>query len=358
MRTRSGGSAEQRGGVVAVHAGRLGAGADHQRCRRRARRRRPRARCRRARRSRCGTRRATTWAAAASAARGVAAADPALDQAVAGAAGVDEGRSGRLGGGRVGERRQRRPRRRGSRRGRRGAPSSKATSATASPRKRASASASAGWSAKRGITPKRLRPGMSAAVRTARHLGARGRPGGEVAEAEGGARVRRADRLQDQAAGMPEVGAEGVAAVDLGRAVEPGEARADRAAGGRGSGGRVGDAGVEDGGDDLAVAGAAAEDAAEGVVDLGLARARPRGEERGRRHQHAGRADAALRRAVAEEGGLQRGRAAGRGEALDGGHPRGRRPGRPGSGRRRPGGRRGARCRRRSRRRRSRPWCR
>ena len=31
MRTRSGGSAEHRGGVVAVHERRLGAGADHQR---------------------------------------------------------------------------------------------------------------------------------------------------------------------------------------------------------------------------------------------------------------------------------------------------------------------------------------
>ena len=118
---------------------------------------------------------------------------------------------------------------------------------------------------------------------------------------------------------MPEIGAEGVAAVDLGRAVEPGEARADRAAGGRGSGGRGGDAGVEDGGDDLPVAGAAAEDAAEGVGDLGLARPRPLGEEGGRRHQHAGRADAALRRAVAEERGLEPGGAAG-GEALDGRH--------------------------------------
>ena len=53
MRTRSGGRPSSGGGVVAVHVGRLGAGADHQRRRPRARRRPPRARCRRARRRRC-----------------------------------------------------------------------------------------------------------------------------------------------------------------------------------------------------------------------------------------------------------------------------------------------------------------
>ncbi len=40
------------------------------------------------------------------------------------------------------------------------------TAATASPRKRASVSAKTGWSTKAGITPKALRPGTSAAVRT------------------------------------------------------------------------------------------------------------------------------------------------------------------------------------------------
>ena len=60
--------AEHGGGVVAVHVGRLGAGADHQACRRRARRRRPPARYRRARRSRCAISAVATCAAAASAA--------------------------------------------------------------------------------------------------------------------------------------------------------------------------------------------------------------------------------------------------------------------------------------------------
>ena len=58
--------------------------------------------------------------------------------------------------------------------------------------------------------------------------------------------------------------------------------------------------------DDLAIAGAAAEHAAERVHDLGLGRLGLALQQRRRRDQHAGRADAALRGAMAQEGVLQR----------------------------------------------------
>ena len=84
---------------------------------------------------------------------------------------------------------------------------------------------------------------------------------------------------------------------------------------------RVDDAAAGDGEhrlDDLAVAGAAAEHAGERVAHLGLARLRVRAQQRLGAHQHARRADAALRRAVGDEGALQRRqRAVGAGEALD-----------------------------------------
>ena len=70
--------------------------------------------------------------------------------------------------------------------------------------------------------------------------------------------------------------------------------------------------------DDLAVAGAAAQHAGERVADLGLGRLRVRAQQRLGAHQHARRADAALRRAVGDEGALQRRqRAVGAGEAFD-----------------------------------------
>ena len=110
---------EQRGGVVAVHAGGLGAGADHHGL------------AVEPGGAGLGLDVGVLDEAGADFARddvgggrqrraGVAAADPALDQEVAGAAGVDEGRSGRLGGRRVGCAPAAAPRRRGSRRGRRG----------------------------------------------------------------------------------------------------------------------------------------------------------------------------------------------------------------------------------------------
>ena len=73
--------------------------------------------------------------------------------------------------------------------------------------------------------------------------------------------------------------------------------------------------------DDLAVAGAAAQHAAERILHLRLARGGDAGEQVGRRHQHRRSADAALRRAVPEKCLLQRRQSAilGR-QPLDGRH--------------------------------------
>ena len=69
--------------------------------------------------------------------------------------------------------------------------------------------------------------------------------------------------------------------------------------------------------DDLAVAGAAAEHAAQRILDLGPRRRAAVAQQILRRHQHARRADAALRRAMVEEGLLQRRERAVRRKALD-----------------------------------------
>ncbi len=107
--------------------------------------------------------------------------------------------------------------------------------------------------------------------------------------------------------------------------------------------------------DDLAVAGAAAEHAAQRLLDFCFDRLDSFRAARCR-HQHAGRADAALRRAVLEECACSA-------DSLPLARPstvRHRAPALrpPASGRRRPVPRRAAPCRRRNRRRRSRPWCR
>ena len=130
---------------------------------------------------------------------------------------------------------------------------------------------------------------------------------------------RRASPAPASARERQRVGAEALAAGDLGRRVEPRRARADGLAGARRR--RVDDRARGDREhrlDDLAVAGAAAQHAGERVADLGLARPRIRAQQRLGAHQHARRADAALRRAVGDEGALQRRqRAVGAGEAFD-----------------------------------------
>ena len=355
MRTRSGRQAEDGRGVVAVHVRRLGAGADHQGV---------------AVEpggaglgldGACSTKGVSIVAAATCGAGrerggGVAAADAAAGQAVVGALAVDGGASAASAA--AGSRgREAGSSGRGSRRGRRSG-SSRATRATGSPRKRVSVSASAGWSAKRGMTPKRLRPGMSSAVRTA------ATPGRAAAQAARSPKAKPArgcgERIarERQGVGGHGVGAEALGAVDLGAAVEARQPGADRGAGGRRRSGSGGGAGVEDRGDDPAVAGAAAEDAAEGVGDLAPrsgagVRARSAVAASSMPGVQAPHCAAPWRR----KADCRRGEG-GAGEALDGGDACGRRRGRQGSGRRRPGRRRGARCRRRSRRRRSRPWCR
>ncbi len=153
----------------------------------------------------------------------------------------------------------------------------------------------------------------------------RPRPGGEIAEGEAGVGVRRADGADGEPAARlrigPEVGAEAVGAAHLGRPVEALGRGADGAAR-RDLGGRRRLAPcVADGVEDLGIAGAAAEHAAQRGLGLGPRRERGAGEERCGGHQHSRRADAALGGAVPQEGTLQavelRARGTGR-QALDG----------------------------------------
>ena len=205
--------------------------------------------------------------------------------------------------------------------------------------------------------PKALRPGTSRRGQDACRPSAAAR-GVEVAEREARAGMRASARTRSHSAsGRRGVGAEAVRAGDLRRAVEPRRWRAPTASAGVRHAARRARRRVHHRVDDLAVAGAAAEHAAERVLDRrrGRARIAPQQVERG--HQHARRADAALRRAMRQEGRAQLRRAAGRrastvviARALG---LRGRAP-----GRRRPARHRAARCRRRNRRPRSRPWCR
>ena len=69
--------------------------------------------------------------------------------------------------------------------------------------------------------------------------------------------------------------------------------------------------------EDRRVAGAPAQHAAEAVEHLGVGRGRGSRDEVVGRHQHPRRARAALRAAAREEGGLERGEAVGRAQALD-----------------------------------------
>ena len=147
--------------------------------------------------------------------------------------------------------------------------------------------------------------------------------GAEVAEREPRVSVRRADRTRSHERAAGGSGRRRNArAVDLRRRRRSGAARGtdrrrrDRRGGPRGhASARRREHRV----DDLAVAGAAAEHAAERVAHLGSRSASGvRASSVVGRHQHAGRADAALRGAVREEGLLERRRAAVARQALDG----------------------------------------
>ncbi len=143
-------------------------------------------------------------------------------------------------------------------------------------------------------------------------------PGGSVADGEGGGMVRRADRAHFKRVGSGVVGAVDFGAHDLGQPVEAFDTGADGVAGLGARRGPIGDGGVANRVDDLGIAGAAAEHAAERVFGLGPGWLRIVPQQGGGGHQHARRADAALRRPVAQEGGLQVGLGVGP-QPLDGG---------------------------------------
>ncbi len=130
----------------------------------------------------------------------------------------------------------------------------------------------------------------------------------EIAKGEAGARVRTAQRPQpERVIGRP-VGAIELGAADLRFAIEARQTGAD---GGRGFGGGY-RPGIQkqmrgpDRLDDLEVAGAAAQHAAQRIERLRLARLRLTAQQIIAGHQHAGRADAALGGAMRMESPLHR----------------------------------------------------
>ena len=128
----------------------------------------------------------------------------------------------------------------------------------------------------------------------------------EITQLEARPRVRRAHDPDPQRVRWNAIGAEHVAPVDLGRTIDPHDSRPDGFARRRCARRRRGDD-IHHRIDDLAVAGAAAEHAAQSVLDLGPARLAVPPHQFLGGHQHAGRADAALGRAMIEERLLERG---------------------------------------------------
>ncbi len=126
-----------------------------------------------------------------------------------------------------------------------------------------------------------------------------------VADAKPRARARRPDGSQPERILRSRVGAVALRAGQLGDAVGLHGARADRPARLRRGDRDLALGRREHRLDDLAVAGAAAQHAAERVLDVAGRRVAIAREEIARRHEHARRADAALRRAVREECLLQ-----------------------------------------------------
>ena len=160
------------------------------------------------------------------------------------------------------------------------------------------------------MTPKQLVPGMSAAVKTPTTPGVCLRRRRRGRRRRSGVVMRRADHQHGQRVGRKAVAAELFRAGDLWHAVEPHRRGADGVAGSRQAGIKRRSIDepprVANRRDDLAVAGAAAEHAAERVLHCCLVRPGIGFEQRRRGHQQAGRADAALRRAMRQEGLLQR----------------------------------------------------
>ena len=170
--------------------------------------------------------------------------------------------------------------------------------------------------------------GINAKSVVAGHLGRRqdldeARPFGvkvvKGTEREGGARVGGAHGAQPQGVLGGTVGAENLAAVDQRKAVGLRHTGAHRLADARFvQRHTIGREHAPHRLHDLAVAGAAAEDAAQGVADFALVRRFVAPQQACRRHQHARRANAALRRAVQVKCVLQGGQRPVGSEPLDG----------------------------------------
>ena len=156
------------------------------------------------------------------------------------------------------------------------------------------------------MTPKMLRPGMSLAVSTRTMPGCARRRPSRSPKRKPARWMRRADGPHPQRIRRDGIGAIGLGARDLRAAVEPRDARAHGLAlRRRGLPVNLAARGILHRVDDLGIAGAAAEHAAQRIGDLaargfGIALQQGCGG-----HQHARRADAALRGTAREEGLLQ-----------------------------------------------------
>ena len=148
----------------------------------------------------------------------------------------------------------------------------------------------------------------------------RGTQRGEIADREPRLRVRRADSPQPQRARRGAVGRIDLGSDDLRHPVDLERAKPHRCAGWCIREHRVARRAGQHRLDDLAIAGAAAEHAAERIERLRFARPGVACEEARARHQHAGRADPALRRPVREERALEPVEVAACGKAFDSRH--------------------------------------
>ena len=146
-----------------------------------------------------------------------------------------------------------------------------------------------------------------------------GAPGRDIAETEARGGMGRADHPHQQRALGDQIGAEPLASRDLLRPVQPLGPGAHRGAGGRALGPAL-PRRVQHRGDDLGIAGAAAQHAPQRLLDLGPRRGGIDPQQGAGRHQHPRRADPALRRAVTQESPLQVRQGVLPGQPLDGDH--------------------------------------
>ena len=130
-------------------------------------------------------------------------------------------------------------------------------------------------------------------------------PSVQIAEGEIGKVMRVADGAHKKRALGPAVGPETFADIDLGASVQTLHRGADRFAGGRHHTVDDGAAGIHHRLNDLGIAGTAAQHAAKRVLDALPVRRAVLAKKRSGGHHHAGCADAALRRAMPQEGCLQ-----------------------------------------------------